>query len=159
MKKLRDLFDVSMLKFLLVGVLNTLVGAVLMFLLEGLGYWPSTAIAYTLASVMSFFLNRSFTFRNMECTDSEVAACYIDGLTESPIESVTLENISVSFAPDAQPDRPAMQEFALPRCRLGLYLDNVRKITVKNVTLHGVVGEKLLVGNAESVETEGFDSN
>ncbi len=101
----------------------------------------------------------SFTFRNMECTDSEVAACYIDGLTESPIESVTLENISVSFAPDAQPDRPAMQEFALPRCRLGLYLDNVRKITVKNVTLHGVVGEKLLVGNAESVETEGFDSN
>ncbi len=100
----------------------------------------------------------SFTFRNMDCTDSEVAACYIDGLTESPIESVTLENIHISFAPDARPDRPAMQEFAKERCRLGLYLDNVRKVSVKNVRLEGVEGEKLIAGGCESVETEGFDA-
>ena len=53
-----------MWKFLLVGVANTLLSMVLMFLLEGLGYWPSTAIAYAAGAVLSFFLNRSFTFKS-----------------------------------------------------------------------------------------------
>lgn len=56
--------DASLWKFLLVGVGNTLLSAVIMFLLEGLGYWPSTAIAYLAGAVMSFFLNRSFTFKS-----------------------------------------------------------------------------------------------
>lgn len=101
----------------------------------------------------------SFAFRNMECTDAEVAACYIDGLTECPIESVELENISVSFSDKARPGRPAMQEFAPERCRLGLYLDNVRKIRVKNVKLRGVEGQKLIAAHCDSVETEGFDED
>ncbi len=65
-KKLLSLFDAKLWKFLLVGVLNTLVGNGLMFLLYNwarLGYWPSTAISYALASVMSYFLNRYFTFK------------------------------------------------------------------------------------------------
>ncbi len=98
----------------------------------------------------------SFTFRNMNCTDAEVAACFIDGLVESPIESVTLENFSVSFAKDAKPDTPAMQEFAVERCRLGLYIDNVREINIKNVTLSGVSGEKLIAPHSERIETSGF---
>ena len=61
---MKKLFDASMWKFLLVGVANTLLSAVIMFLLEGLGYWPSTAIAYVAGSVMSFVLNRRFTFRS-----------------------------------------------------------------------------------------------
>lgn len=61
---MKKLFDASMWKFLLVGVANTLLSAVIMFLLEGLGYWPSTAIAYVAGSVMSFFLNRHFTFQS-----------------------------------------------------------------------------------------------
>ena len=60
------LIDKSIPKFLLVGVGNTLLSMVLMFLLEGLGYWPSTAIAYVAGAVMSFFLNRSFTFHSDE---------------------------------------------------------------------------------------------
>lgn len=63
---MKKLFDVSMLKFLLVGVGNTLLSMVLMFALEGLGYWPSTAIAYAAGAALSFFLNRSFTFHSDE---------------------------------------------------------------------------------------------
>lgn len=65
-EKLRTLFDEKLWKFLLVGVLNTLVGNGLMFLLYNLAhlsYWPATAISYVLASVMSYFLNRYFTFK------------------------------------------------------------------------------------------------
>jgi len=60
----KTLLDPSVWKFLLVGVGNTLLSMVIMFLLEDLGYWPSTAIAYLAGSVLSFFLNRSFTFQS-----------------------------------------------------------------------------------------------
>ena len=76
--------DASIPKFLLVGVGNTLLSAVLMFLLEGLGYWSSTAIAYVAGAVMSFFLNRKFTFQSQETMGRSavkfalnVAVCYI----------------------------------------------------------------------------------
>ena len=78
------LIDNSIPKFLLVGVGNTLLSMVLMFLLEGLGYWPSTAIAYVAGAVMSFFLNRHFTFHSKETLlrsavkfAVNVAVCYV----------------------------------------------------------------------------------
>ena len=83
---MKKLFDVSMLKFLLVGVGNTLLSTVIMFALEGLGYWPSTAIAYVAGAVMSFFLNRRFTFHSDEVLWKaavkfavNVAVCYVAG--------------------------------------------------------------------------------
>lgn len=99
----------------------------------------------------------AFAFRNMECTNTEVAACYIDGLPESPIDAVDLENIRISFTEDAKPGVPAMQNFAEKRCRLGLYLDNVKRIRIKNVELQGVVGEKLIADHYEDIVTENFD--
>lgn len=68
-KELCQLFDRKLWRFLLVGALNTLVGNGLSFVLlnaTGLGYWWSSAISYVLASVMSYFLNKHFTFRNTE---------------------------------------------------------------------------------------------
>ena len=83
MKKTK-LLDASIWKFLLVGVGNTLLSMVLMFALEGLGYWPSTAIAYVAGAVMSFFLNRHFTFHSEETLVRSavkfalnVAVCYL----------------------------------------------------------------------------------
>ena len=78
------LIDASVPKFLLVGVGNTLLSMVLMFALEDLGYWPSTAIAYVAGAVMSFFLNRRFTFKSEEAFGRSavkfalnVAVCYV----------------------------------------------------------------------------------
>ena len=83
---MKKLFDSSLIRFLLVGVGNTLLSALIMFLLEGLGYWPSTAIAYVAGAVMSFFLNRSFTFHSQESVGRaavkfaiNVALCYVVG--------------------------------------------------------------------------------
>lgn len=70
MKKLfHKLFDKSFLKFLMVGVLNTLVGMAIMFglyNLAGWSYWPASLANYVLASILSFFLNRHFTFQSRE---------------------------------------------------------------------------------------------
>ncbi|NCB63225.1 MAG: GtrA family protein [Clostridia bacterium] len=83
---MKKLIDSSVWKFLLVGVGNTLLSMVLMFALEGMGYWPSTAIAYVAGAVMSFFLNRHFTFHSEETLGRSavkfalnVAVCYVVG--------------------------------------------------------------------------------
>lgn len=99
----------------------------------------------------------AFTFRNMECTGAEAAACYIDGLPESPIGSVTLEDIAVSFAQDAKPGMPSMRNHNEARCRMGLYLENVERAHIRNVALSGVEGEPLTAVGCGEIETEGFE--
>jgi putative flippase GtrA len=52
-------------RFLIVGVINTIVGSGVMFLLynvAGAGYWLSSAANYVVGSICSFFLNKYFTF-------------------------------------------------------------------------------------------------
>ena len=69
------------------GVIGEYIGKIyLETKLEGLGYWPSTAIAYVAGAVMSFFLNRHFTFHSEETLGRSavkfavnVAVCYVVG--------------------------------------------------------------------------------
>lgn len=63
------LIDKTTIKFLIVGVINTLVGTSVMFLsynIIGLGYWISSAANYIIGSIVSYFLNKYFTFQNKE---------------------------------------------------------------------------------------------
>lgn len=67
--------DKKLFKFLLVGVLNTIVGAGVMFLLYNLahfGYWFSSVCNYIVGGVLSFFLNKYFTFVNHEKSIKQV---------------------------------------------------------------------------------------
>ena len=61
------IFDVKFLKFVFVGIINTLIGTSVMFLaynVLGYGYWVSTAANYIVGSIVSYFLNKYFTFKN-----------------------------------------------------------------------------------------------
>jgi putative flippase GtrA len=63
------IIDPVFFKFLLVGVLNTLVGSGIMFILYNVfsvGYWVSSVCNYIVGSILSFFLNKCFTFRVKE---------------------------------------------------------------------------------------------
>lgn len=83
----KKIFNKELLKFLMVGVINTLVGTAIMFGLYNLlhcGYWFSSAANYVLTSIMSFFLNKYFTFKNKENSVKQVfkfiiniVICYI----------------------------------------------------------------------------------
>ncbi len=73
--KLKALFDLKLWKFLLVGVVNTLIGAGIMFTLynfAGFGYWPSSAANYLVGGIISFLLNKYFTFQNKERSFSQI---------------------------------------------------------------------------------------
>lgn len=67
MKKLSSYLDDSMYRYLIVGIINTIVGSAIMFGLYnlfGCSYWFSSAMNYIFASILSFFLNKYYTFRN-----------------------------------------------------------------------------------------------
>lgn len=94
---IRKFFDIKFWKFILVGILNTVVGNGLMFLfynftpikdLDGViasgGYWTSSALGYIIGSVVSYLLNKNFTFKNKEKGikpilkfSLNIAVCYI----------------------------------------------------------------------------------
>ena len=75
---IKQFFDIKFWKFILVGVLNTVIGNGLMFIFYNLtplkqadwgfvnGYWISSALGYVIGSIVSYFLNKHFTFKNTE---------------------------------------------------------------------------------------------
>ncbi len=74
--KKHKLIDSTVPRFLLVGIINTLVGCGAMFLLYNLAhwsYWLSSAANYVLGGIVSFFLNKYFTFRRREWSWGQVA--------------------------------------------------------------------------------------
>ena len=73
--KLKQFFDPTFFRFILVGIVNTLVGFGVMFGLWNLaglhaygdiGYWISSAANYIVGSIVSYFLNKHFTFHSQE---------------------------------------------------------------------------------------------
>lgn len=58
-------FDKTFITFLVVGVVNTLFGTIIMFVLYnafGCSYWVSSFCDYFFGSILSYFLNKHFTF-------------------------------------------------------------------------------------------------
>lgn len=66
-RKIRNLLPPGeVLRFLLVGIVNTVIGGGTMFLLYNLAhcsYLLSSALNYVVGGIVSFFLNRAYTFR------------------------------------------------------------------------------------------------
>lgn len=66
---LTKVWNHSFARFLLVGVLNTIVGLSAAYLLlngAGLSYWVSTFLGNCIGAVVSYFLNKTFTFRDQQ---------------------------------------------------------------------------------------------
>ena len=106
------IFDRTILKFLIVGVVNTLFGTAVMFSLynlAGCSYWISSAANYILGSILSFFLNKYFTFQNKERPWRQVvrftvniAACYLVAYgVAKPAVRMLLSGQSVSIQENA----------------------------------------------------------
>lgn len=74
-KILNVLTDKTLRRFILVGIINTLVGSGVMFLFYNafhFGYWFSSASNYVVGSIVSFFLNKYYTFESRQKSWKEV---------------------------------------------------------------------------------------
>ncbi len=64
---MKKILDKTLLRFAIVGVINTIFGTTVMFVAYNalhFSYWTSSALNYVLGSTLSFFLNKYFTFKN-----------------------------------------------------------------------------------------------
>lgn len=84
---LSKFFDRTFWKFILVGVANTLFGTGIMFVFYNVfhfSYWISSASNYFFGSILSYILNRLFTFQNNAATQKtlprfviNISLCYL----------------------------------------------------------------------------------
>lgn len=71
----------EMFRFIIVGVINTLVGSGVMFIafnLFSMSYWASSALNYVIGSICSFFLNKYFTFKSNKKSGKEIVVFVIN---------------------------------------------------------------------------------
>jgi polygalacturonase len=69
-----------------------------------------------------------------------IAAAFIDGLAESPIEGLRLDDVAISMGGDAPPERPEMAEGLPEMSRAGFWAENVRALRLSNVCVDGQRG-------------------
>lgn len=66
---IRKTIDKTFLKFIVVGVINTAFGTSIMFGLYNVlhcNYWISSMANYVFGSILSYYLNKKYTFKNKE---------------------------------------------------------------------------------------------
>lgn len=93
----------------------------------------------------------SFEFKNMDCINCHVAAAYCDGLPERPIESITCENLTFTFAKNPQSGVPSMATGVKKCSCAGMFFNNVNTLNIKNVKLSGVKGDEIIAQNIGTV--------
>ena len=70
------------------------------------------------------------------------------------IGEVNIENVHFTFKEDASSGRPAMMDYIEDECKRGLYFNLVRKVHLKNVTMSGQDGDRLITINVDEVTDE-----
>ena len=83
---------------------------------------------------------RKFCFENIKAENCHVAAAYFDGLPESKIESITMKNVEISFAKEAEMGVPIMSNGVEPCSKKGIYVHNVEKLVLDHVQVTGADG-------------------
>lgn len=105
---IKKLLGKTFWKFILVGCINTLFGAAIMFVFYNcfhLSYWLSSASNYFFGSILSYFLNKYYTFNYKERNWGvigrfiiNIAVCYLlaYGIAK-PLARHLLDGLSVSL--------------------------------------------------------------
>ena len=109
---LKKLIDKTFFKFIMVGLINTTVGTGVMFVAYNLfhcSYWVSSALNYIIGSIISFILNKKFTFENKEKGVKPIlkyiltiGSCYILAYgVAKPVSKALLSSFSVKIQENA----------------------------------------------------------
>lgn len=87
----------------------------------------------------------SFTFKNMQCSGVGYCAGAFYGLPEAPICGITFENVGFTFDKQSEAGYPDMKEINEKVKNQGLYFQFVDSVTLKNVTVDGADGERVVL--------------
>ena len=105
---IKKLFDKTFLKFFIVGLINTVFGAAIMFIFYNcfhLSYWISSASNYFFGSILSYFMNKYYTFHCKERNfgvvfrfTATIAVCFVIAYgIAKPLTRYLLSGVNVSI--------------------------------------------------------------
>lgn len=88
---------------------------------------------------------RRIHLSHITARDAKLAAGFVYGLPEMPVEDVTLDDVMISMAQDAEPGYPEMADDMVLMQRAGLFVRNVRGLRLRDVEIAGQQGPALLL--------------
>ena len=84
--------------------------------------------------------------------NAKIAAGFIYGLSEMPIEDISLSDISVSFADGAEPHYPEMADGLEKMLQAGFFIRNTRHISIDHVEVANQIGMAFDLGDSNDIE-------
>jgi polygalacturonase len=98
---------------------------------------------------------RQICINQVTARNTKIAAGFIYGLSEMPIEDIIFSDISVSFAEGTEPDYPEMADGLDKMARAGFYIRNARHIRLHHVEVANPVGEAFDLDGCVDVDITG----
>lgn len=95
---------------------------------------------------------RRISLSNITARDARLAAAFLYGLAEMPLEDVTLSDVSVAMAPEAETGFAEMADDIPEMARAGIFARNIRGLRLHNVVVSGQLGPALDLADAAEVE-------
>ncbi|MCR4617504.1 MAG: glycoside hydrolase family 28 protein [Lachnospiraceae bacterium] len=91
----------------------------------------------------------SITVKDVVCTGVDASFVCANGLPESPIEKIELDNCKVSYLPEGKrtPQCPIMMDGFPKLSGVGVYLKNVKEAVANNVSIEGSIDNAPTVEN------------
>jgi hypothetical protein len=103
---------------------------------------------------------RRISLSHSTARDVKLAAGFVYGLPEMPVEEVSLHDVSISMAPEAEPGYPEMADDMELMQRAGVYVRHVRGLRLQDVVISGQQGPALLLRDVRGNITNGhIDAN
>lgn len=94
----------------------------------------------------------SVLFKNIRCEDVISSCAFMYGLPERNIKSITFKNVYMSVKENDTYTKPAMMDGIDPVSGIGMYFNNVESITLDNVEIEGLKGEKTILNNIKNID-------
>jgi Endopolygalacturonase len=99
-------------------------------------------------------LIKKMEFRNIKADNAHVSGMFFYGLPEQKIEEIVIENVDINYAEDAEHGMPVMMDDFEPVSKMGIFANNIKKITIKNVKIEGQIGDKFIIDNVDEIDTD-----
>jgi polygalacturonase len=88
---------------------------------------------------------RRVRFSEINAVDAHVAAAFLYGLPEAPIEDIEFRDVAIRMAPEARSGMAEMLDDLEPMSRAGFIARNVRGLRLEGVDISGQLGEPFVL--------------
>jgi polygalacturonase len=95
---------------------------------------------------------RRIHLSHLTAREVKVAAAFIYGLAEMPVEDVSLNDVSIAMAADAKPGYADMADDLELMRRAGIFVRNARRLRLHNVEVSGQLGPALSIADSADIE-------